>query len=253
MTKNIIVLGCREMRIALLDYNKDVNIYRDIIVQSMKKLNVFGIVDCFISISSMEKQIRKYNVIFIHLSHKQPEYISYAKKLHDMYSEINIVLFSDEDEYVWTSFDIDVVYYIRKRFFLNEIDTVLLKLLGIVQRQEEELISLQSGMDNIQFKIHDIIYIEANRKSSYVIYGENVINVKMSFSSLEKIFLEKGFLKIHRSYMVNYRHIYRINGKFLTTDMGNSLPISKYRTDEVREKYVKLINESSGHIVGLDN
>lgn len=99
----MIILGCRKMRIAILDYNKDVDIYRDIIIQSMDKLNILGVVDSFLSIPLMEKRVRMYNVIFIHLTHMEPEYISFAKRLHDIYSEIGIVLFSDEDDYVWES------------------------------------------------------------------------------------------------------------------------------------------------------
>lgn len=241
------------MRIAILDYNKDVDIYRDIIIQSMDKLNILGVVDSFLSIPLMEKRVRMYNVIFIHLTHMEPEYISFAKRLHDIYSEIGIVLFSDEDDYVWESFDIDAVYYIRKRFFKNEIDTALLKLSGIVKRQEEELICLQAGMDRIQFRLQDIVYIEANRKNSYIVYEQRTINIKKSFSSLEIIFLKRGFLKIHRSYMVNYRHIYKIKGNVLTTDVGNQLPISKYRANEVWEEYLKLLNDGEDVIRVLNS
>ena len=240
------------MRIAILDYNNNVDIYSEIIIQSMKKLNIMGVVDSFLSIFEVEKCVGIYNVIFIHLTHMEPEYISFAKRLHDIYSEICIVLFSDEDDYVWESFDIDAVY-IRKRFFKNEIDTVLLKLSGIVKRQEEELIFLQSGMDRIQCKLHDIIYIEANGKNSYIVYETKTINIKMSFSSLEMIFLKKGFLKIHRSYMVNYRHIYKMNRNVLTTDIGNQLPISKYRINDVWEEYAKLMNENREVITDLNN
>lgn len=242
------VLRCRTMRIAILDYNENVGIYEDIIVQSMGKLDILGTVDSFLSVSSVAKCVGIYNVIFIHLTDTKPEYISYAKKLRDI-SEISIVLFSDEDNYVWESFDINAVYYIRERFFKNEIDTVLLKLSGIVKRQEEELIFLQSGIDKIQCRLQDIVYIEANRKNSYIVYETRTINVKMSFSSLELIFLKRGFLKIHRSYMVNYRHIYKLHRNVLITDMGNQLPISKYRSNDVREEYAKLASENEKAVI----
>lgn len=227
------------MRIVILDNKKDEQI-RDIIIFGMWELNIAGIVESFDSVELMDEQVCSYDVMFIYLDRNDRTFLDYARELSTRYPEICIVLFSDEDSYVWESFKMNAVYYVRKCFFEKEIKEILKRCYIIISRRHREFILLQSGKDKIQFNLNDIVYIEANVNNTYVVCENHITNIKMSFSDLEKLLLKRGFLKIHRSYIVNYRHIYKLSGNVLVTDIGKTLPISKYRKNEVWEEYSNL-------------
>lgn len=47
---------------------------------------------------------------------------------------------------------------------------------------------------------------------------------------------EEGFVKVHRSYLVNEDHVVRIKHRIAFMDNGKEVPISKYRVKDVKER-----------------
>lgn len=84
----------------------------------------------------------------------------------------------------------------------------------------------------------DIYYIEADLKQVHV-WGRNEdFILPMKISDIEKQLLSKGFIKVHRSYLVNQIHIECIVDNIMVLDNRVEVPISKYRLKEVREIYL---------------
>lgn len=81
----------------------------------------------------------------------------------------------------------------------------------------------------------DILRCEGdNNYTHFFLAGRSPIIVSKTLKEYEEILGEHGFVRIHKSYLVNMRHVMRLDkeGMLWTTD-GQSLPVSRRRKEEV--------------------
>lgn len=59
----------------------------------------------------------------------------------------------------------------------------------------------------------------------------------MKLDEIEGRLKEYGFLRIHKSYLVNMKHVRRISNYEAELDSGERLPIPRLRFQAVKEEY----------------
>jgi two-component system LytT family response regulator len=118
-------------------------------------------------------------------------------------------------EFALEGFELGVIDYLLKpitfdRFFkaieryLNTTNHAVPELLS---SSEAQFIYLKSGHKYFKVDTRDILYAESLKDYVNVHTREKVITSKYKISDLEKELEGKGFLRIHRSYIVNMLHI----------------------------------------------
>lgn len=89
--------------------------------------------------------------------------------------------------------------------------------------------------------ISDIVYVEADLKQVHIfLKGGGEVAIRLTFRDVEQQLTkaERAFVKIHRSYIVAMDMIRRIENKSVHLKNGVSLPVSKYRLQEVIDNYL---------------
>lgn len=119
-------------------------------------------------------------------------------------------------EYALDSYDLDIVDYLLKpitfdRFF-KAIERYLRNAEPIVQSiapvsAETEHIFLKSGHRNIRIGVDDILFMESLKDYVKIYTPAGVITTKYKISDMENELSGKNFLRIHRSFIVNLKHI----------------------------------------------
>ena len=89
--------------------------------------------------------------------------------------------------------------------------------------------------------VQDILYVEAELKKVHVWKKNEDMLLSIPISKMEGLLKEEGFIKSHRSYIVNSAHISSITKDTIILDNGIRIPVSKYRIKEVREEYLTLM------------
>lgn len=89
------------------------------------------------------------------------------------------------------------------------------------------------------------MYIEGQRKIQQIYLVDQVIptEVKKSLHELETELENQGFLRVHKGYLVNYRHIRIFQGNDILLDSGDCVPVSRRKLQEVKEVYMELMQE----------
>ncbi len=90
--------------------------------------------------------------------------------------------------------------------------------------------------------IDDILYIEADLKKVHIWTSTGEITLVMSISEVERLLMHEGFIKTHRSYLVNCIHICSIHMDEIILDNEQKIPVSKYRIKCVKEQYLNWTN-----------
>ena len=118
-------------------------------------------------------------------------------------------------EYALDGYDLDIVDYLLKpitfdRFF-KAIERYLrgnkTEVVTNVTIETPQDIYIKSGHKHLRINIDEILYIESAKDYIKVITTEKQILSKYKISDLDKELAGKGFLRIHRSFIVNLKKI----------------------------------------------
>lgn len=118
-------------------------------------------------------------------------------------------------EFALDGFDLGVIDYLLKpitfdRFFKSVeryLKTINHPIPEVLSSSETQFIYLKSGHKYFKVDIRNILYAESLKDYVHVHTAEKVIISKYKISDLEKELQGKGFMRIHRSFIVNLQHV----------------------------------------------
>lgn len=65
----------------------------------------------------------------------------------------------------------------------------------------------------------------------------------MKFSDLMALLPESQFTLCHRSYLVNLDYVKYVRRRELELTIGNILPVSKYRLNDLRQRFINYLSD----------
>ncbi|SHH71099.1 two component transcriptional regulator, LytTR family [Clostridium collagenovorans DSM 3089] len=153
------------------------------------------------------------------------------KKLKDYKTEI--VFISGKDQYDRQLFDVQPLHFIPKPI---NAETVIKDLELAIEKSNNlnAYFKYKKRSDSFKIPIEDIIYFESmNREIRIVtVNGEDFF-----YGLLKDVFLTLAnhqFVKIHRSYVINYHHTVSFKYDEVTMSNDKILPISQSKRKEIR-------------------
>jgi DNA-binding LytR/AlgR family response regulator len=136
-------------------------------------------------------------------------------------------------EYALDGFDLDVVDYLLKPVTFDRFFKSIERYLrmnnnqaapNVLSSSEPQVIYLKSGYKYFRIDLPDILYAESMKDYVKVYTREKVITSKYKLGELEKKLEGKGFLRIHRSFIINIKRITAFTASDI--EIGNAqLPI----------------------------
>jgi len=162
-----------------------------------------------------------------------------ADSIREENEYVNIIFITNRDDLVYDSLKFTPLRFIRKSRLENELDEALITL---VKKVESKNIYYDFITDEgkINLNISEILYIEVYDHKLVIRLKDRAIDTKGSLNKLEKELKNKGFIRIHRCYLINFRYIYSINTKDVILDDKTSLPLSRYKLNETKLKFQML-------------
>lgn len=167
-----------------------------------------------------------------------------AKEIRKYNSYITIIFITSMDELVYDSFSFRPFAFIPK----NMLEIKLRQTLdAFFSGFEKKHVLLEFTTDTGDLSIspteimffftvrHDIFLYTSNDKSYRLSTREYTLN------KLEQELEKSGFLRIHKSYLINYKYIYQIHELDVKLKNDQLLPLSRKRKDEIKNKYQILL------------
>ncbi|MFL9485051.1 LytR/AlgR family response regulator transcription factor [Chitinophagaceae bacterium LWZ2-11] len=158
--------------------------------------------------------LNKHKIDLLFLDIKMPK-ISGIELLKTLKNPPKVIITTAYREYAVDGYDLDIIDYLLKpitfdRFFkaveryLRVSNKILPELL---HSSENKFIYVKSRNKFFKLDINDILYIESLKDYIKVFTREKDIVAKYRISDFEKELITKGFLRIHRSFIVNIKNI----------------------------------------------
>lgn len=96
------------------------------------------------------------------------------------------------------------------------------------------------GRNRCKVQLSEIIYFESIGRKAKIVTTQETIEIYDSLTDINKQLEKSNFIRVHKSYIINYDHIAKLAGKQCTMENGEEINIS-----QLKRKEVKNIEESN--------
>lgn len=160
-----------------------------------------------------------------------------AKKLRDKGDMLPIVFITGYSDYISDGYDVEALHYLLKPVNKDKLFAVLDKFAD--RNVHSYQIILSSKGETLRLSPDRITYIEAQgRKTDVFLSHGRALDCDMSISKLADMNIY-GFVRCHRSYLVNLRYVKSIGRAEVKLDNGVSIPLSRRLHNEVNSSFIK--------------
>jgi two-component system LytT family response regulator len=172
--------------------------------------------------------------------------------------DFDVIFVTAYDEYAIEAFETDALHYLLKPINKDRLRAAIDKVVHHRQEREkktaEHLLKLLSssnkGMDKIPFNVHsgiefilpdDITYISGENNYSILHFGNGKkLVVSKTLSKVEEKLSDYAFLRIHKSYLINLKHIIRYvksDGGYIEVTGGSKLAVSRSKKASLNDLF----------------
>ena len=165
-----------------------------------------------------------------------------AREIRERNSRIEILFLTSSPEYAVESYSVRAHFYLLKPATEEKLFPLLDRLAEGIRKPKEGLhIKTQTCVFSLPYS--KIEYLEVNAKTLYFYLTDgSKREVPGSLADFEQALLKRhGFIKVHRSYIVNLQWMQELHqGEFMTLK-GRRVPVSRAAFPQVRTAYTQFL------------
>lgn len=190
----------------------------------------------------LNSQLNLFDLVFMDVKLPNQNGINAALKFRDSQKYTPIIFVTNMTQYAIQGYKVNALDYIIKPATMDTLVLPLEKALKFILDNKDELFIIKNSSGYTKIWIKDIYYIEvADHKLTYHTKLGDLFGYG-SLSDLEIKLKNHNFLRSNSCYLVNPKHIIKIDKQFTTMTNGDSLKISKPR----KKKFMESITEWLG-------
>ncbi len=178
----------------------------------------------------------KFDILLLDIEMGKTDGISLAKTIRKRNDPVQIIFVTGYPDHMSEGYDVSALHYLLKPVQKEKLFAVLDRAgenLGHVR--ESALFETADGLTRLY--LDDIICIEAFLHACELTAASGVYRLNEPISKLEER-LGGGFVRCHRSYLVNLIYISQLTRNSVMLDNGRALPLSRRLSADVSRRFV---------------
>lgn len=220
--------------------------------QYQAQKHIVAHIDTFHNAIELMDALRTKNYQLLILDILMPGFtgIQAARELRSFDSETKIIFLTSSPEYAVESYRVNAFYYLLKPIESKELFPVLDRLMQQLSRTEATLL-LTTASGLVRLPHSSIEALEVNSKHLLFYLNDGAVReIYGTLTEYEPQLLKTGgFVKVHRSYLVNMDSILHLKGNELITYSGKIIPISRLLSNQVRKEYMDYLFRKEGELL----
>jgi len=187
----------------------------------------------------------RFDLIFLDIEMEHLGGLEAAKEIREVDKTTLIICISSHAEYALEAYAIRPFNFLVKPLPKDELekqfDAALEQILS-----DEIYFHFNDGRKSLRVPIKDIVYFESALRVINIICVDKTYTFKERMNTIENALnqTKADFWRIHQSYLVSRRHIYKMSYTEIELSNGTTLPISEGRRKEIRERYIEKIGNN---------
>ena len=186
-------------------------------------------------------EVIAFDLLMLDIDMPQKSGIAFGQELRDRNRQIDIIYISSREDKVFDSLKIHPLGFVRKNRFLEDLpDAIGLFLRQRAEQAPPERLVLEQRDRVLAVDLKDIMYLEGARNCQmiHIAGGEGPVPLRRPMQEMEAELLSKGFIRVHKGYLVNCDYIRLIQDGQVCLMNGESLPLSRRKVLEVKQQFL---------------
>lgn len=169
-----------------------------------------------------------------------------AKELRARQNPIPIVFLTSTAEFAVESYRVEAFDYLMKPVDGNALRTTMDKLSKTIEQLADSSLQINTAKSIVLVPYSQLEFLEVNNRTLtfYSISG-NQKSIPGRLIDYEKSLLDRQeFMKVHRSYIVNFKHVREFLHTAFIMQSGTEIPISRNLQATVKQKYNEFLKST---------
>ena len=183
--------------------------------------------------------LKRCDIAFLDIDFAGKRYngIDIARKLRIFREDAVIVFVTNYIEYAPEGYEVNAFRYVLKSDIREKLPQYLPEVLEQL-RNEKQTLRIQISGEVIDIPLSEIRYIESEKHTVIVHTLRKDYTYYSSLAALEEQLELKGFLRIHKSYLVNMNYLKRYQSQGAVLIDGTCLRVSEKSYAAQKKKYL---------------
>lgn len=191
------------------------------------------------------EKIKEYGIVFLDINMQGMNGIEAAEWIRDVNSEVYLVFVTAYVDYAVEGYRVEAIRFLLKDMLdkmLSEcMNTILEKM-----KNNKRIVSFPFVEGRREVLLQNIYCIENQKhKQTFHLYGkkDTEFHLYSKLDDLEQELSCYGFIRIHKSYLVNVRYIAAIENYKVKLKTGEALPVPREKYREVKARYFEMMGD----------
>lgn len=152
--------------------------------------------------------------------------VGIAKSIRKAGMNAVIIFFTRTEDAVFDAFDVEALHYlVNGKISVAKFDEVFRKAVSKAETRTQESIVLSCAGEQRRIVISQIYYFEVFNRIVTVHYRDGTFEFYSTLSKLEDSLARRGFVRVHRAYLVSKRYISAYKRNEITLINGTIIPV----------------------------
>lgn len=189
--------------------------------------------------------LEKLDALILYTSECDGAFLT-AERIWEQRKELPVILVANSPEEVFAALSYPFFHVARGYALEQDLEAALCKLNRIRRTVGAGVRSFvcrsivggkQETEAAVRVSLRDILYIESRRHEIWVHCRTEVFITDQTLSYWEEELKKAGFIRVHKSFLVNLYHVRRLGRESVGLDSGDELLVSRYRYPEVKIRF----------------
>ena len=208
----------------------------------LPSIDRWGKVDCVSDPAILtDKQLGGYDIAFLDIDMGETSGLELARRMRTLHRDTVLIFVTNFVEYSLEGYEVQAFRYLLKSDLDEKLEKYVRQAFSVC-RKERTLIRIHSEREEVDLPPQAILYIEAAlRRSTLHLRGFScdTLTTRMTLNELTALLAPRGFLRVHKSFLVNMAHIQRLQSTLVCLAGSVELPVSAHRYSEVKKDYLQ--------------
>ena len=182
------------------------------------------------------------DIIFLDIIMPLQSGIDTAKELRQSDKAVKIIFLTSSPEFALDSYEVKAQGYLLKPATYEKVKETLTECSHTFEEEPKNIV-LKTAFGYQKLYFHDMEYAEAQNKRVvfYLRTGKTVESAESLHSLEERLSINDGFFKCHRSYLVYLPNVDHFSMTEIITKSGRSIPIARGYGKAFKEAYFAFV------------
>lgn len=218
------------------------NILEKNFTDNQLNISSFNCIEDFKKVFDSDSSV--FDIIITDIELKDANGIEFAEYIRNKNEKVRIIFISNYINYATEVYNTDHTYFVLKTNAETRLPDAVNKALIQLDKINEDFITIETlTYETVVIKVSEIIYIERLLRETIIYTLSGKETTHLNIDKINRKINKNTMARIHRSYMINMRHVKRFTGTEITMTNDTVLNVTRSYKKSFKELFMNFIKD----------